>query len=745
LRCEYINELLGTIALSHLQEIDHYLRKQQGIYYTPSYIVNFILENTLGQKFTQKWKKLEQLFNEEKYDELVKFLKRNSKISVIDPACGSGIFLIEAKRLLRKYYEKITGKLKITGKTETHVKSICSILEDLLSSRIIDENLVSENIYGCELDSTAIRSTIMTLMPKSNDASAQTFVNENIVLGDFLISGYEEYDDISIFQSEIENVKKIRRSIKESPINETKRELQVQEKKLKKQINSNINKPLEQFFPIEWKKIVPFNCEIEFPEVMCESGFDVVIGNPPYFTIEGRRSNERTIYYKYLKESQKWKPFFRSNSDISYYFIIQSVRILKNKGCLGFIVSQYFLDNDFADKLRQYILDHAVIEKIIHFGNLKLFPDADTDTCILILRKEEDKAVREQHQIKIVRCKKQPYNESVRENKLSRKEKLHQQNKALLKHIQRHILNDTHSDELIDVFWVQQNSLSASKWVLSIHKEIIEKIESVNSTLADSCHIGEGFKTGLNEAFIVDEDTIIKFSLEREILVPLLRNSDISRYYTNHKGLYLIYTTNKTKIDSYKNVKKYLEGFRERLENRFQFKDGTCKWYSLSIPQSQELFDNSAEKVICPYRAGRNTFAYDNEMHYGLTDTYIVVPKEKCEMHIYYLLALLNSQVLGFWYKQAGKAKGGMNEYFTTPLRRIPIRKIDFSNSEDVSIHDTLVELVAQLISLVDAKLTASKIEQDIVELQVRIDRLVYKLYNTLSEDDIKIVEDETR
>jgi predicted helicase len=354
--------------LSHPHDINPSIRKQQGIYYTPSYIVNFILDNTLGQNLKQKWKKLEHLFNTEKYDEIVKFLKEFSEIRVIDPACGSGIFLIEAKTHFRNFYNKIQIKLNSLEKNNKYTTDIGSTLEDILLHWNIDEKTILKHIFGCELDLGALKITLQNLRSQSSIPNKLTFLSENVVLGNFIISGLEEHDDVSIFHSEIEKIKKIRRSIKKTPINGSKRKLQTREKKLKKQLSSKVNKPLDRYFPTELNRIIPFNCEIEFPEVISEGGFDVLIGNPPYFTIEGRRNNERTIYYSYLKESQNWKRFFRSNSDIYYYFIIQSLKILKNKGYLGFIVGQYFLENDFADRVRKYVLDHALIEKIIHKG-----------------------------------------------------------------------------------------------------------------------------------------------------------------------------------------------------------------------------------------------------------------------------------------------------------------------------------------------------------------------------------------
>jgi type I restriction-modification system DNA methylase subunit len=728
--------------LSHLSKITPHLRKKQGIYYTPSYIVNFILSSTIGKKLEENWNTIKQYFIEGKFDEMIKFLKEKSKIYVLDPACGSGAFLIEVKEFFGDYYDKVKTMLHTIEKNCKNSTDFIVNFKNLLFNFDKDEKAVLEHIFGCELDSEALKNTVKNLKSKYTTSSELTLFKENIIMGNFLISGLEEHNDVSTFSSEIEKIKKIRRSVKESQIDSLKRKLHTQQIKLKKRLSSKVNKPLERYFPTELSRIMPFNCEIEFPEVMSDGGFDVLIGNPPYFTIEGRRDNERTFYYNYLKESQKWKPFFRSNSDIYYYFIIQSLKILKNKGYLGFIVGQYFLDNDFADKLREFILDHALVEQIIHFGSIKLFPDANTDTCILILRKEGDKTLREQNQVKIVRCKKQLSYDLAEENELSKDKVEYLRNQTLLEHVQNNISEENYSDEFIDVFLVPQRSLNEEKWILSIYKEIIDKIESVNLTLADCCHIGEGFKTGLNKAFIVDETTIRKNKLENQLLVPLLRNSHISRYNVNHKGLYLIYTINKTDINQYNYVKLHLESFRKNLEERFQFKDGTCKWYSLSIPQSRELFDNASEKIFCPYRARKNTFAYDSEMHYGLTDTYIIVPKDNCKMNIKYLLALLNSQVLNFWYNHAGKSKGSMKEYFTTPLSRIPIRKIDFTNPEDAFLHDNLIELVTQLITCKKTKSSSSKIEKEIDELQNQIDQIVYQLYDTLTVEDIKIIEE---
>ncbi len=689
------------------------LQKMGGIYYTPIDIVQFIVDYTLGIKLEKIWERTEELLGEGQHEEAIGFFIEVFDIKTLDAACGSGTFLIKVLELFEEYYRKFKEKIRGIRKLE-QLDKISSYLKlpDGISNYTVA--ILKKSIYGNDLDPSASEITSVNLVLQSleREKKLPLILYENIKIGNSLISGVTSEKDLDRFQNEIEKLTELREQLKEVEDVEEKKELEKEESTLREKIYSELNRNLKPYFDNLDDLMKPFVWEIEFPEIFSNGGFDVVIGNPPYFTIEGRREREQTIYYEYFKNFEVWKPYFRANSDIYYYFIIQAIRLLNKGGLFGFIIENYFLENDFADRLREFILKNTTVEKIIHFGDIKIFPTADNDTCILILKKEDNEKIRKENKIKVVRCKKTP---ELNENLIQQLQEMiskeffekkvqQERNKKLVEHIREHISKEEYSDDLIDVFWVQQNSLNENKWVLSIQEEIIDKIENVDFTLADCCYIGEGFKTGLNEAFIVDETTINKFGLESEILVPLLRNSHISRYYANYRDLHLIYATNETDIDAYENVKDYLDGFREKLENRFQFKDETCKWYSLSIPQSQELFDNASEKIFCPYRAERNTFAYDNEMHYGLTDTYIIVPIAEYEMDIRYLLALLNSQVLDFWYNHAGKAKGGMNEYFTTPLSRIPIREIDFTNPEDVSMHDELVKLVTQLIVLFKIK-----------------------------------------
>lgn len=136
-----------------------------------------------------------------------------------------------------------------------------------------------------------------------------------------------------------------------------------------------------------------------------QMGFNSVIGNPPYFTIRGKGTGTlvQSYSYSYLQKAPNWKDYFRSQSDIYYYFIIKSIDLLKKKGNFGFIIESYWLENDYADKLKKKILENCSLTTLINFGKVKkIFEDADNDTCILLFEKLDI----EDNKMKYVYCKK---------------------------------------------------------------------------------------------------------------------------------------------------------------------------------------------------------------------------------------------------------------------------------------------------------------------------------------------------
>ncbi|KXB01841.1 hypothetical protein AKJ44_02080 [candidate division MSBL1 archaeon SCGC-AAA261F17] len=365
---------------------------------------------------------------------------------------------------------------------------------------------------------------------------------------------------------------------------------------------------------------------------------------------------------------------------------------MKDGGHFGFIIENYWLENDWADKLRKYILEHSKIRLIVHFGSIKIFSEAGNDTCLLILQKEANEKSKKKHKVKVVRAKK------VKRN-----------NRELLDHISNHIQEQRYSDEFIDVFWVNQSNLSSNKWVLSKEEELLDRLkigrknivtlgdtEVDGKKVRDICNIGKGQESHKNEVFVVDKESIETKNFEKNLLKPVVKSGDINRYSIKFQDRYLILTLNETKIENYPNVLKYLKNSREKLEDRHRVKENIRKWYAIGVPQNLDLFE-ADEKTLVPYRAKRASFAYDDRGYFNDGgDVRGIACEPNCKLDLKYILGLLNSKLLTFWYRIAGK-KGGMLEFFTTPLSRIPIRNIDFSNKEEKRKHDKIVKLVEDI------------------------------------------------
>jgi type I restriction-modification system DNA methylase subunit len=287
-------------------------RKKQGIYYTPTYIVDYIVKNTLG--------------------ELIKEGKDVSDIKVLDPACGSGSFLIKA-------FEYLVGEVKNEDKTKEYesdkIKAIAKQYQirneqkELPKSKKI--NILRNNIYGVDLDEQAIEIAKLNLLLKATDQKEKLPYLTNLRNGNSLVSGNE--------------------------------------------------KELKEYFGKDWKDKKPFNWNEEFESANKQGGFDVVIGNPPYIFTRGGNFDEREkkYYYGHYK---------LQSSQINTFslFIEQGLNLLKEGGYFGFIVPNNWLTISSFSNLREYLLKNTADLKIINAID-SVFGQASVDTCLLIFKK----------------------------------------------------------------------------------------------------------------------------------------------------------------------------------------------------------------------------------------------------------------------------------------------------------------------------------------------------------------------
>ena len=611
-------------------------RQREGIFYTRPPVVDFIVSKTLLPMTTSK--NIEEL----------------KDLKILDASGGSGSFLIKAMIALRNYL--LTEVLK--ARRELGHRSL--IRAELASMAVDDipKFVLQNHLYLVDLDPQAVEIAKLNLWaqalhPKFGKEKVLLELDEKFKCGNSLVS-VDRTELLRFFAD---------RDVTDS-------------------------------------KIRPFNWEKEFMDVFSRNkGFDVVIGNPPYYSVhflDDAMKDFLATYYSDIHTGQ---------NDILYYFYNKGIELLREHGLLGFITARYFLEARDATKLRSWLLDNCRIKTIVDFGNIDMFGGLGTRTAVLILEKyigSEGHEERESNIIQVAKVKCRRWIKPKRQ---------------LVTLIEQHLNPEEglYEDASIKTFNVKQSDLTSDTWVLVPNQEkaLKRKIESKSILLGKLCHCGKGMETGLNEVrkddkrfgvFHLIKEEVGELKIEPELLQKLIKNSDIDRYLADYKELYLLYLTDEHDITKFPNAETHLSRFKEELLQRYGFDKGSRKWYAMSVPRNKELFDNAKEKLICPYISPENKFAYDNcaedQKFYGMTDTTIVVPKEDCNVDLKFILAVLNSTLSNFYYRTFAKPKDYRYEYFSETISKMCIPDLSKTGANSKSIHDDLVKLASEMIAL---------------------------------------------
>ncbi len=312
------------------------VRKAGGVYYTPTYIVDYIVKNTVGKLV--EGKKLREV----------------EKLRIVDPACGSGTFLLGAYQFLLDWHLN----WYVENEPEKWEKQKALVKADggyrLTASK--KKEILLNNIHGVDIDAQAVEVTKLSLLLKVlENASGQLGLGmervlpdlgNNIKCGNSLI-GFDYFEGQLLPDEE------------------------------------------------ERARVNPFDWKSEFKDVFARGGFDVVIGNPPYRMMQPHNTELTTLEYlrkKYLVAEFKMEMF--------HMFLQLGVSVLRQQGVHSFIIPATILNNVYAEKLRKWIASNCAIQKI-SVANEKIFEDADVHTLVLVVKKEDDGKKRRDSHIKI--------------------------------------------------------------------------------------------------------------------------------------------------------------------------------------------------------------------------------------------------------------------------------------------------------------------------------------------------------
>lgn len=407
-------------------------------------------------------------------------------------------------------------------------------------------------------------------------------------------------------------------------------------------------------------------------------GFDFVVGNPPYVRVQ-RLPGDLKRYYSEYYSSAKGK------FDLFVLFIERGVKWLNGSGKLGYICSNQFLTRQYGTELKKLLLRSCSIKQIIDFGDSGVFRDVTNYPCILVLAKSRvDKNV-----FVYVR---------VADRKVDEKGE-----DVTLHHIRKNIERIGFSDDKIDVFNVKQIALAEDAWELMPEEEnkVFVKIKNNRTCLLKDLvdNIYEGFITGANSVYFVNEDKVMKYGFERQLLKPVPKGKDVRRWQISWDGNYVIYPHEKKgsnvihiDLEYYPKTKDYLSVNRKKLEERHYVIKSGKKWFEIWNPRSPDWFDRP--KIVTPNLSTENSFAYDEgimvlgkKSYYYLDhDCYGILLSSMNRTDHLYLLGILNSKVLEFYIKHLSPyCAGKYFRYMTGYLEQLPIKLPKTTEEERVA------------------------------------------------------------
>jgi len=667
------------------------VKKSGGIYYTPQYIVNYIVKNTLEKLVKNKSP------------------KEIEKIKILDPACGSGSFLLDAYSYLLRYHLDYYLK-KGPDKFKKDVFQTKDKIWLLTSER--RKSILLNNIFGVDIDPQAVEVTKLSLLLKVLENETKESVNQqlrlkqkrvlpdldnNIKCGNSLI-GPEFYKEI---QLTLNNTQKLRRI--------------------------NI---------FNWEDPVK-----GFGKIFEQGRFDLVIGNPPYIQIQKLKEfyPEECEFYQ-----EKYDTAKEGNVDIYIPFIERSLSLLKPTGILGFICPNRFFNSEYGDKLRKYITNYNLFH-LVNFRHYFVFENADVYTCLLFLEKSKQQ-------------KKLIYKE-IRD--------IYSDNVELITHF---LNNKEESEENFVIDEIEPHFLKQDKWYFMTEEEnkIFEKITK-QIKFSEFCEENfQGLITGIDDIYIlklIDDKgkTRTFFSkalgknveLESSITFNIIGDADIDHYHVRHSEDYIIYPYTNAKIMKEDEIKKYilawnyLNLFKQKLKGREKGKFNNNYWYQYS--RNQAIGKQELSKILIPHVVKTTRAAFDSKGDFFIKNVGVngIILKNTVKEHPNYFIGILNSDISSFFISKISIfLSGGFYATNKQFAGEIPIKKIDFNDSKEKESHNKIVNFVTTMVEL-KKKLSVSnlKTEQDMIlrqidAIQIQINEILYELYGITAEKEKKVIED---
>lgn len=710
--------------------------KKIGAYYTPEVITSYIAENTIFPFAMDKLElggKYENFveFHEahkDNADTLSRFNDALKDIKVLDPAVGSGAFPMAAADILYDWRRKCGEKLD-----DYHLR----------------REIIINNLHGVDIMEGAVEICMLRLwlwliaaVDTGKEIEALPNIDFNIFEGNSLI-GYVEkeefadlkpkkrpkarWDTLTHKQFTMENwgeegIFKLFQK-RNSKIREYRNASGERAERLRKEIRQMtdefnglldgklLNELQNKGIDIDEDGLLelkPFHWVMQYSDVFEKGGFDVVIGNPPYYT-EVRRHKDDFTYPKAFLSN-----YYHHKMDIWYFFGCRSIDLLKQSGYNGFIVKSNWEANYSGANIRKKMLDDSKILTFIDFNNKKVFEGVSNQVDIYIVKKDkmDDTFLVKYFKVNDTKLELKQIVDSISNN--VELPGIDNCNVLLNRGIGSSYITfeSSENQEILDFirnkanFFLNEKEGRGYKYhsqgIVAPQDYVTEKhLEHINCA-----EIGDGIFILSNEEY----KSLKLHKNELNLIKPYYTSNELGRYFVNKNNQYwVIYTTTKDikKIESYPNIKRHLDKYCDIITS-------DNKPYGLHRARKQTLFEH--ESIISIRKAAkRPSFTYTDFPTY-VSQTFVVI--QCSELDLKYLTGVLNSKLIWYWLKNKSGGQGNNIQVDQMPISEIPLIKLKntkyFSNVVEYLILLNNQHADDALISFLDFNI---------------LDSLIYELY----------------
>nr|WP_229380500.1 Eco57I restriction-modification methylase domain-containing protein [Haloarcula sinaiiensis] len=408
-------------------------RKATGAYYTPDYVVSYIVEETVDPLLDDIKSELEADGLEPSETEYFRrFWQQVLDLKILDPAMGSAHFLTSATGYLTEQVMEVVREQEIQGYDEQELRreiakeciygvdvngmavelgKLSMWLETLAADKplaFLDHHLKTGNsLVGSDItevlsDDIEENGGQLTLGQAFARARQQTLEHVMDLMQDLLAIDNDELADIK-------SMEELYGEIREDPLYQ--RLFEVANVHTAEQFGLDVPNGVYEDMAgaiedeAEWAEIREadwfstaqamaadedfFHWELEFPEVffgadgekLDGAGFDAVVGNPPYLRIQSLRSHtpRQASYFTSEYESAT------GNFDIYVNFTEKGQQLLASRGILGFIEPHKFFQSEFGEGLRKYLAERRALFQIVSFRHEQVFDGASVYTCMFFI------------------------------------------------------------------------------------------------------------------------------------------------------------------------------------------------------------------------------------------------------------------------------------------------------------------------------------------------------------------------